>query len=647
MATVWLAQDLVSQTPVALKVLFPHLRRDEQVAARFRQEMAAVRRVNHRNIVNVFDVVETPEVLSLVLEYHPGSDLKRVLRRDGPLPVDKIRDLAVQVLEGLEAAHEHGVVHRDIKPHNILVNDEGLAKVTDFGIARVDDVVGATRRTMALGTPEYLPPEVLASPLVDGRADIYSLGVTLYELATGQVPFRADSPMALMKLHQDAVVPNPRLLRPDLPGWLANVIQRAMAKEPDDRFATARQFADAIREGKARRQVAASKEDRCKRCDAALVRGVPACVDCGREILTIGTVERGGWRVMLLRKRWLPRRNQVVGDELTFSEKQFLVDTVRALGGQFLETGRLDARLRDLPVVVADHVSEQGARDLSGVLGGAGLKVLVGGGVTGGILYAGNLGCYFQAVGRAVKTAVIAIASMLAAQLAGASVLAAYLAPAWVLLPPAVLVGSVALSLERRRNALARFAGEAAPRLTSEELTRQIVNTIRGIKSPRLRSMVKRLVATGLHVRERSGAHRVEELARESDQVIRALLANAKATASLEQQVLDVDEEALRDELGGIEHDLAAASSTNEVEALVTHKTAVLARLAEHDGNQQDLVQHYAWLLDASTRLGELQAQVDEVNAAETGGAAALGHALHAIRDELDAHEALDRGHSS
>ncbi|MFH0900809.1 MAG: serine/threonine-protein kinase, partial [Pseudomonadota bacterium] len=194
------------------------------------------------------DIVDTDGALFLVQEYCAGASLKAMIRRRGEgtggLPIGEVVAIAIQVLDGLAMAHAQGVVHRDIKPDNILVSDGGVAKIADFGLARTDWMIGLTTHSMVLGTPEYLAPEIAHSPSsgVDGRADLYSLGVTMFEALTGRLPFRASSPMQLLAMHQNAVPPDPRELRADLPARLGQVVLRAMAMDPEERYATAEEM---------------------------------------------------------------------------------------------------------------------------------------------------------------------------------------------------------------------------------------------------------------------------------------------------------------------------------------------------------------------------------------------------------------------
>ncbi|MFH0902988.1 MAG: serine/threonine-protein kinase [Pseudomonadota bacterium] len=212
-----------------------------------------MRRIGHPSVIAIHDIVETEEALFLVQEYHPGASLKKMIRwhdeGTGGLLIGEVVAIAVQVLDGLAMAHAQGVVHRDIKPDNILVSDGGVAKIADFGLARTDWMIGLTTHSMVLGTPEYLAPEIAHSPSsgVDGRADLYSLGVTMFEALTGRLPFRASSPMQLLAMHQNAVPPDPRELRADLPAHLGEAVLTAMAKDPEERFATAEEMLHELR----------------------------------------------------------------------------------------------------------------------------------------------------------------------------------------------------------------------------------------------------------------------------------------------------------------------------------------------------------------------------------------------------------------
>jgi serine/threonine-protein kinase len=218
----------------------------EEQLSRFRREAQAAGRLTHPNIVAVYDFGETPELAYLVMEFVEGDSLKTVLDRDERLPLAQVLQLMQQLLEGLQYSHEHGVVHRDIKPGNLMLTRSGTLKITDFGIARIEGG-SATQVGTVLGTPAYMSPEQWQGVPVDARADIYSAGVLLYHLLTGERPFEGGSTSAIMHkaLHTEPVAPS-QLSVSALPA-LDPIVLKAMARRPEDRYASAATFADALR----------------------------------------------------------------------------------------------------------------------------------------------------------------------------------------------------------------------------------------------------------------------------------------------------------------------------------------------------------------------------------------------------------------
>jgi serine/threonine-protein kinase len=237
MSSVYRARDTVLERRVALKILHEHFSRDPEYVERFRREARAIAQLNHPNIVTVIDRGDFRGRQFIVFELVPGDNLKDVVRRYGPLPVPEALALAHQIARGLAFAHEHGVVHRDVKPQNVLLDESGSAKVTDFGIARsLDPGDGLTQTGTVLGTSDYVAPEQLSGRRVDGRSDQYSLGVLLYELLTGEVPYSGDNFMAVAVRHLRDPVPSVRERRHDVPERVDEIVIKAMAKQPDDRF---------------------------------------------------------------------------------------------------------------------------------------------------------------------------------------------------------------------------------------------------------------------------------------------------------------------------------------------------------------------------------------------------------------------------
>jgi eukaryotic-like serine/threonine-protein kinase len=237
MSNVFRAHDRLLERTVALKILHEQYTRDEDYVERFRREARAVAQLTHPNIVTVIDRGEQDGRQFIVFEYVDGQNLKE-RSAGGPLDPREAIQLALQVAHALSFAHARGLVHRDVKPQNVLLNDDGQAKVTDFGIARSLDVHGVTQTGTVLGTSDYIAPEQARGQKVDPKTDIYSLGVVLYELLTGEVPFSGDNFVAVAMRHVSEPAPSVLEHRPDCPLRLDLAVQRAMAKDPDDRFAS-------------------------------------------------------------------------------------------------------------------------------------------------------------------------------------------------------------------------------------------------------------------------------------------------------------------------------------------------------------------------------------------------------------------------
>ena len=257
MADVYLAEDKELGRRVALKLLDDRHASDEQFVERFRREAQSAAGLNHPSIVSIFDRGYAEGTYYIAMEYLDGRTLKELLVKNGPTPVPIAIDYARQILGALAFAHRNAIVHRDIKPHNIVVGGDGRLKVTDFGIARS----GASQMTEAgsiVGTAQYLSPEQARGAPVDPRSDIYSLGVVLYEMLTGKVPFSGDTPVEIAMKHLSQVPEPPSTLRDGIPHDLDAVVMRALAKDPDQRYATAEEMdADLARVA---RGVAVSRE---------------------------------------------------------------------------------------------------------------------------------------------------------------------------------------------------------------------------------------------------------------------------------------------------------------------------------------------------------------------------------------------------
>jgi len=250
MGVVYRAFDRELQEPVAIKTLRPEALAGGNVALeRFKQEIRLARRIAHRNVVRTYDLGEMGGTYYLTMEYVEGTSLKQLISSRGKLPIPVTLTIGKQLCRALEVAHAEGVIHRDIKPQNMVVEPNGFLKVMDFGIARLANPPkgkGLTEAGMSIGTPDYMSPEQLSGLELDARADLYAAGVVLFECVTGRVPFEAETTWALVAKHLEEQAPDPRSLNAEVPEGLAKVILKAMAKAPGDRYSTASEMHDAL-----------------------------------------------------------------------------------------------------------------------------------------------------------------------------------------------------------------------------------------------------------------------------------------------------------------------------------------------------------------------------------------------------------------
>lgn len=225
--------------PVALKILKPRYAGDRQFEQRFRNEFRTAQNLAHPNIVRIHDVGQAGDITYFAMDLYPDS-LGSLLEREGPLAEARVVRIALDVLAGLAYAHDAGIVHRDIKIDNVLLREDGTAVIADFGIARaVSGYATATGVNMTIGTPAYVSPEQAQGRSLDGRSDLYALGVLLYRALTGALPFNSRDWFELARMHVEDPPPPPRALRPGLSGRMERVILRCLAKHPDDRYPTA------------------------------------------------------------------------------------------------------------------------------------------------------------------------------------------------------------------------------------------------------------------------------------------------------------------------------------------------------------------------------------------------------------------------
>lgn len=237
MADVYKGEDTLLGRPVAIKILHANFASDDEFVSRFKREAQAAGKLNHPNIVNMYDVGYDQDMHYIIMEYVDGETLKEYITRHHRLSIDEAVKITISIGEGLEHAHAMGIVHCDIKPHNVIITNTGRVKVTDFGIARAMNSTNTVMYTNSImGSAHYLSPEQASGKSVDGNTDIYSLGVVLYEMLTGKVPFEGDTPIAVALKHvREKVIP-PTRYNPSIPPLLESVVLKALAKNPADRF---------------------------------------------------------------------------------------------------------------------------------------------------------------------------------------------------------------------------------------------------------------------------------------------------------------------------------------------------------------------------------------------------------------------------
>lgn len=239
MGRVYRALDKELHEEVALKLIKPEIAKDKKTIERFKNELKIARKISHRNIGRMYELMEEKGTHFITMEYVPGQDLKGLIRQTGQLTTGKALSIAKEICEGLKEAHRVGVVHRDLKPSNIIIDREGNASILDFGIARSLKEMGMTDAGVMVGTPEYMSPEQVEGKEIDQRSDIYSLGVILYEMTTGQTPFKGDTPFTIGVKHKSEMPRDPKELNAQIPEDFSQVILRCMEKDKECRYQSA------------------------------------------------------------------------------------------------------------------------------------------------------------------------------------------------------------------------------------------------------------------------------------------------------------------------------------------------------------------------------------------------------------------------
>ncbi len=260
MSVIYRALDRMLGRMVAIKILRPNLTKDPAFLEKFQQEARSVAMMSHPNIVTVHDVGNDGATYYIVMEMIEGDDLKKLIKTRGALPFDKALELAIQICAGLGFAHRSQLVHADVKPQNILINREGIVKITDFGIAQAyTDTMPQTRSEVVWGSPHYFAPEQARGEKPSPASDVYSIGVVLFEMFTGRLPFVGATQRDLALAHIQAEIPRAIELNPDLPIELSNVIYKVMSKRPNDRYKHADQLGHILQQVRDRRRGSAQQ----------------------------------------------------------------------------------------------------------------------------------------------------------------------------------------------------------------------------------------------------------------------------------------------------------------------------------------------------------------------------------------------------
>lgn len=247
MANVYLARDTILDRKVAVKVLRGDLAGDEKFVRRFQREALSASSLSHPNIVEIYDVGEDDGNFYIVMEFIEGKTLKQLIKKRGVLSLPEIIDIMLQLLDALSVAHDSYIIHRDIKPQNIMIKDSGLVKITDFGIAMALNTAGLTQTNSVMGSVHYLPPEQASGKGSTIRSDIYSLGILLFEMLTGKMPFKGDSAVEIALKHMKEPLPSIKEINPIVPQSLENIVLKAAAKNPKNRYRDVRAMAEDIK----------------------------------------------------------------------------------------------------------------------------------------------------------------------------------------------------------------------------------------------------------------------------------------------------------------------------------------------------------------------------------------------------------------
>jgi hypothetical protein len=619
MGRVYRARDTERGETVALKVLHPHVRSDELVVERLAGEVEAVRGLDDEHIVGTLEWIEQPGCL--VLEYVDGRDLATKLAVDGPLEVGRAVDWVGQMLAGLSAAHEAGIIHRDLKPANLLIGEDRRVRIADFGLARLGEVADESTRMTAQGTAEYMAPEQFSALSVDARADLYAVGVTLFEMMTGEVPFRAASPEEMAEAHRSADRRELLDALPEEAESLRPALRRALAAAPEARFETAERMRRALQEPQVTSVEFAPRElpsETCPNCEQPLIFGGAECLECGADIERLVRRPGGGNHRVFIPDQEFPDRYDSEED-LAEALCEVVVEMGRAgladqstgaigqtptlfaagLTGEDAERvvdrlEEVDIEARALPDSLLGSLrlywpAVKGV--LSGLLGVLGYGFLNG----SNILHLFIPGGLYTDSG-AFKTEVIA------AFLVQTTVASLLLVGIFVLVSQYVEITTQPVVDYRGEEALSSGS--------SHELQppAAIVEAYRTTTQPRIRRTLRRLLSQAVRVQGLEADDRdTETLGQQVDLIVDEAAIVARDIVRAEQERPEGSVEQLRRELERLDRTIAAGEVDSTVSEEVERKAELRAHLARLDEAMSELDRCVNKLLGLSARLRELE----------------------------------------
>ncbi len=371
MGSVYRVVDQQINEVVALKIIRPDIAMDSEVIERFTQELKTARKIAHRNVCRMFDIGEDDGTHYITMEYVTGEDLRSLVKRIGQMTVSKTIDIAKQICAGLSEAHAVGVIHRDLKPQNIMIDRNGNVKIMDFGIARFVRTKGITTTGTIIGTPEYMSPEQAEGKGVDQRSDIYSLGVVLFEAATGAVPFDGETPLSVAMKHKLESAPDPRQFNAQIPADLGGLILKCLEKEKEDRYQTVAEIIadlDAIETETASRQktgkAGTEKRRSTTRRIARKKSGLEKALIPGAVLLLVAALAFGGWKIWLQGKPPEEEQTPVVTlEETPATEREAPAGAETPKAEAETQTGGIAPAEQEAPVAASPEDEESRRRE--------------------------------------------------------------------------------------------------------------------------------------------------------------------------------------------------------------------------------------------------------------------------------------------